>query len=224
MIAVPLARVASALAAPARARMLEALMGGQARSAIELAVCADVQPSTASSHLGKLLDAGLVRCTPRGRHRYYQLQGADVADALETLVELSSAESSHGERRQDALQVARTCYDHLAGRLGVGLTRALREARHIRPSGRDFVLTRSGHAFLCDLGIPVDQVHRRRRIFARQCLDWTEKQPHLGGALGAALAERCFQRGWIRRLPSGRALEVTRRGRAALTSHFGLPS
>ena len=204
--------------------MVEAMMDGQAKSAIELAVYADVQPSTASSHLGKLLDAGLVRYTQRGRHRYYELRGSDVADALETLAELSTAESAHGERHQDALQVARTCYDHLAGRLGVALTHALRQARHIRPAGRDFVLARSGHFFLCDLGIPVDQVQRKRRIFARQCLDWTEKQPHLGGALGAALAQRCFERGWIRRLPGGRALEVTRSGKAALRSHFNLPS
>ena len=222
--AVSFTKVTSALAAPARARMVEALMDGQARSAIELAVCADVQPSTASSHLGKLLDAGLVRCTKRGRHRYYELRGADVADALETLAELSCSESGHRVGHQDALQVARTCYDHLAGRLGVALTQSLRQRRHIRPAGRDFVLTRIGHSFLCDLGVPVDQVQRKRRIFARQCLDWTEKQPHLGGALGAALAQRCFERGWIRRLPSGRALEVTRRGEAALRLHFGLPS
>jgi len=221
MDGIALATLGAALAAPARARMVEALLGGRALSATELALYAEVTPQTASTHLQQLVRAGIVCRECEGRHRFYGLAGPEVADALEALQELATVRSIARPGDASAFRWARTCYDHLAGRLGVALTDSLRRQGHLRAHGMDFELTRGGRSFLESMGISLDEVRHSRRLFARQCIDRTERIPHLGGALGAALAARCFELGWVSRIPGGRAVRVTPAGEGALHSRFG---
>jgi DNA-binding transcriptional ArsR family regulator len=221
---VDLAAGAGAIADPARAAMLEALFDGTPRSAGALAREAGIAASTASHHLGRLLDAGLIVVEPDGRRRAFRLAGPDVAHALEALAVISPQRPSRTLRRATRLEaerVARTCYDHLAGRLGVAVCDALLEARAIAPDGeRDYVLgPRAGRAFDA-LGVTLPRPGRR--AYARACLDWSERRPHLAGALGAAVAETLLDRRWVARVPGTRALRVTEAGREGLREALSL--
>lgn len=200
-----LARVAAALGDPARSRMLAMLMGGQARTAGELALDGGVSPSTASTHLARLLDAGLVEVARQGRHRYYRLAGPEVAAAIEALM-----------GAVPALRRARTCYDHLAGSLAVAWLEAMRAHGHLAgPDG--LVLSASGEAWCRQAGLDLDGARAARRPLCRTCLDWSERRDHLAGALGAALLRLLLERGWARRVPDSRALRVGARGERLLT-------
>lgn len=219
MFGVDIATVASLFSSPARAAMLDALMDGGEQPASELARRAEVAPSTASDHLSRLLAGGLVTCAAAGRERRYRLASAAVAEAVETLQRLAPpvrVRSLRAANRGEALRAARTCYDHLAGRLGVGLTDALIEQGVLTPRDTGYELTAAGEAKLGRLGVDVAAARRRRRAFALACLDWSERRPHLAGALGAALADSVFRAGWVRRRPSDRGLTVTQDGRASL--------
>ena len=210
---------------PARAAMLAALFDGRALTATELAGLAGVGAATTSAHLAKLVAARLLVCERQGRHRYYRLAGVEVANALEALDRLAVARPvPHRSPTAEAmgLRDARLCYDHLAGRLGVALARGLEAGGAIQPAGRDFHLTAAGTAVMADLGIDVAAARAKRRLFARQCLDWSERRPHFGGALGAALAERAFAAGWIVRTDKRRQVRLTENGRAALSRHLPL--
>src|SRR5436190_15423270 len=175
------AAVAALIASPARAAMLDVLMDRRSHAATELARAAAVSPSTASSHLAALTEGALVVAEPAGRNRAYRLAGAAVADALEALAVLAPPRPPAASGR-GALRAARTCYDHLAGELGVGVTRALVRRRIVQARSNDFELTPSGERRLMQFGVDVESTRRHRRAFARACLDWTERQPHLGGA------------------------------------------
>ena len=204
--------------------MLEALFDGTPRSAGALAREAGIAASTASHHLGRLLDAGLIVVEPDGRRRAFRLAGPDVAHALEALAVISPQRPSRTLRRATRLEaerVARTCYDHLAGRLGVAVCDALLEARAIAPDGeRDYVLgPRADRAFDA-LGVTLPLPGRR--AYARACLDWSERRPHLAGALGAAVAETLLDRRWVARVPGTRALRVTEAGREGLRDALSL--
>jgi DNA-binding transcriptional ArsR family regulator len=219
-----IAEAAALVGDPARANMLVALMDGRALTAKELAFVAGVSPQTTSGHLAKLADARLLTCIRQGRHRYYRVASPLVARMLEsiTLVAEIEAPPRHRPRspRDDALRMARTCYDHLAGRLGVAIADALvaRDAVMLSDDGGE--VTAAGAAFLAEgLGIDLAAMSRRR-AFCRPCLDWSERRPHLAGAIGAALAESCFARGWIERIGDSRAVEITPRGRDALRELF----
>jgi len=219
------ALVGALIGVPARANMMAALMDGRAQTASELAFVAGVTPQTASSHLAKLTDAGLIAVERQGRHRYYRLAGPAVAEALEPLSHLAPATRAP-ERRQaqlrrvGELRTARFCYDHLAGRLGVALTDSLLQRRYLRRDDNDFRLGPKGRAFLEGLGIDVAAAEGERRHFARCCLDWSERRPHLGGALGAALADHLLRSRWLRRDRTPRKAVVTALGREALPKHF----
>ena len=224
MVAEPnVASVAFLLGDPARAAMIAALMGGRALTAKELAYWAAVNPPTASFHLAKLVRARLLAVVAQGRHRYYRLAGPEIAEVVEAIMGIAptaNIEPRRHSRDADEIRFARTCYDHLAGRLGVGMMDVLAERRVIRPAGNDFVLTKSGREFMTRFGIALDEVARSRRVFARQCLDWSERRPHIGGALGAALAERLFALGWLERRRNSRAVGITPKGRHALRKTF----
>jgi DNA-binding transcriptional ArsR family regulator len=214
-----IAAVAALLAEPARATMLDALMDGGAQRAGELARRAGVAPSTASGHLARLLAGRLVVCEAEGRERRYRLASAAVAEALEALARVAppvEVRSLRGADRSEAIRSARTCYDHLAGRLGVGLTEALVERGSLLAGDAAYELTPAGEETLAELGVDVLAARAHRRSFARACLDWSERRPHLAGALGAALAEALLARGWLERRPSDRGLLVTRPGRDGL--------
>ena len=217
--------VGALIGVPARANMMAALMDGRAQTATELAFVAGVTPQTASSHLAKLTEAGLLAVERQGRHRYYRLAGPAVAEALEPLTHLTPNRRVPERRRAHARRVgelrsARMCYDHLAGRLGVALTDSLLKRRYMRRVGGDFKLGPKGRGFLVELGVDVEAAEGQRRHFARCCLDWSERRPHLGGALGAALAERLMAAKWLKRDRKSRKVVVTAAGEAALPEAF----
>jgi DNA-binding transcriptional ArsR family regulator len=220
--------IAAAIGEPARARMLYRLSDGRARTSTELAVVADVSPSTASVHLQRLKSERLVRVIAQGKCRYYSLAGADVAAALEALSVLAGApHEAFVPATPLRLRAARTCYDHLAGTLGVQLHDRLIALGWIRAAGRraaDYDLTPAGAKGAAHLGLDVDALKLRRRRFAFDCLDWSERRPHLGGALGAALLEVALKRRWVEQDLDSRALHVTSAGRREMRARFGLQS
>lgn len=216
-----LARVAAIVADPARSRMLAYLLAGEYASASELAKAASVTPATASGHLGKLLDARFVVCEPRGRHRYYRLADAEVAHALEALAlvaerDVHDATWAHPQRAR--LRLARCCYGHLAGQLGVSVFDALQRGERLASTSAGFELTDAGRAWLARLGLVPSPPNSRRR-FAYRCLDWSERRDHLAGQLADELYQHFTARGWVRRA-SGRAVEVTVNGQRDLMPHL----
>jgi len=219
-----LAEIAHLMGDPARANMLHALMDGRALTAKELAYLAGVAPQTASGHLGKLMQGGLLEVAVQGRHRYYRLAGPDVAAALEGLMVLSGGQA-HGRRlpaRVSAdLARGRTCYDHFAGRLGIAIHDALLAGGHLTVADGGYGLARSGVALFGGLGIDAAAASKGRRAALRPCLDWSERRPHLAGSLAAALACRCLAAGWVVRMRDSRAVTLTKDGQAALET--GLP-
>lgn len=220
-----IAEVGALIGDPARANILAALMDDRARTATELAFIAGVSPQTASAHLAKLTEGRLLTLERQGRHRYYRLAGPRVAQALEALM-VVAVDGPRRHRppgpRDPAVRNARTCYDHLAGRLGVGIADSLIEQGHLAAKADDFTLSQRGRTFLADFGIDAAGLQGQRRAFARRCLDWSERRPHIAGALGAALADRCFELGWIERIDDSRGVAMTRRGRKGLADTFGL--
>lgn len=219
-----IAEVAALVGDPARANMLVALMDGRALTAKELAFAAGVSPQTTSGHLAKLADAHLLTCIRQGRHRYYRVASPLVARMLESITLVTAIEAPPRHRpsslRDDALRLARTCYDHLAGRLGVAIADALIARGAVVLSEDGGEVTREGAAFLEDcLALELAEIPRRR-AFCRPCLDWSERRVHLAGALGAALAERCFALGWIDRIRDSRAVAITSCGRDAFRESF----
>jgi DNA-binding transcriptional ArsR family regulator len=223
----PIAAVGELIGEPARTAILIALLDGKARTAGELALTANVSAQSASAHLSKLVDGGLLKASRTGRHRYYAMAGPDVAHALEALGSISTLPRARiatpRPRAAYDMYTARSCYDHLAGRIAVELSGALQKCGVIRPCGeRDYELGRAGQAWFANLGIDTDSLRRSRRIFARQCLDWTERRPHIAGALGAALCSRLLALGWIACRRDSRATRITPRGARELHSRLGL--
>ncbi|MCE9670974.1 ArsR family transcriptional regulator [Myxococcus stipitatus] len=218
---IDLALIASLIGDPARAGMLSRLLEGPARTAGELAREAGISPQTASGHLSRLLDGGLLRVEVQGRHRYYRLASADVARALEALNVLVPTRPASVDVPQP-LRFARTCYDHLAGTLGVALAEGLERRGYLESVEDGFALTPTGTRFVEALGVDVQALTRGRRAFARRCLDWSERRAHVGGALGAALTERLFTLRWIARRPEGRGVRLTVEGRRGFDRELGL--
>ena len=235
-----IAQTASLIGDIARASMLAALMDGRALTATELARIAGIAPQTASGHLGQLAEAGLILRESQGRHRYHRLASPAVAHMLESIMALAENPATPHAAwrnkvpatgpRDKALRYARTCYDHLAGQLAVRITDRLIETGHIELSSDGGALTDEGDRFLRSLGVDLDAARQRssskgtRRMFCRPCLDWSERRPHIGGALGAALCQCYVEQGWIRQAAGNRAVTVTPRGRLAFQAAFGLPS
>ncbi|WP_457093688.1 ArsR/SmtB family transcription factor [Microvirga sp. P5_D2] len=224
---ITLAEIAALIGDVARANILSALMDGRALTAGELAWHSGVGASTTSGHLAKLSEANLIALERQGRHRYYRLASPEVAQAIEALM----AVASFGPRRHrpvgpkdEALRNARTCYDHLAGRLGIAIADALSLKRHVVLSESAGIVTKEGQRFLCDLGIDLDAGVKGSRAPCRTCLDWSERRPHLSGRLGAALCTRIFELGWVARIKDSRALSVTTEGRRGLQEAFGIES
>jgi DNA-binding transcriptional ArsR family regulator len=219
-----LAEIAALFGDPTRAGIVTSLSDGRSRPAGELARLAGITPATASEHLARLVSGGVLRVEPRGRHRYFRIAGPGVADALETLSQLLSPRAAKPEA-DDAhapLARARMCYDHVAGRLGVAITKALLDRRLLRWQDQSFVLPVTGRRWFERTGVDVGALERGRRPLVRACLDWTERREHLGGALGAALAMHLLERDWVRRERGTRALLVTREGRSGLARTLGI--
>jgi DNA-binding transcriptional ArsR family regulator len=219
-------KIAAAIGEPARARMLFCLVDGRARTSTELAVIADVTPSTASVHLQRLAALRLVKVLAQGKHRYHSLASADVAAALEALSVLAGgSRENFVPNTPNELRAARTCYDHIAGSLGVALHDRLKANRWISNGSRDesvYDLTPAGTKAFAALGIDVDSIRAQRRRFAYACVDWSERRPHLGGAVGAALLNFVLKRKWVVQELDSRALSINRSGRRELQTRFGV--
>ena len=221
--ALKLSQMAQMISSPARAAMLLALADGRALPASELACRAGISNQTASEHLTLMKKMGVLCVEQCGRHRYYRVVDARMMEALEDLLAASS-EIRIGERSDISrilpLRQARMCYDHLAGRLGVVLAEKMQEKKWVFLEGRDFQITYSGRHQLEDLGIDWAALGQSRRLFARRCIDWSERKPHIGGAFGAAMANRFMELNWIRRGQEIRAVYLTNDGRRNLTEIF----
>lgn len=217
-----IAVVASLLGDPARANILTALMDGRALTASELAQAAGVTAQTASSHLAKLHDGGLIDQRKQGRHRYYQLSGPDVAQVLEGLMGLA-ARAGHMRRRtgpkDPALRRARVCYDHLAGEMGVRLFESMVQ-RGLVVGDDPMLLTDAGQTFVAEFGLATDALTGSRRPLCKACLDWSARRTHLAGAVGAALFDRMQALGWTRREPDSRIVTFTPSGETAFRTCF----
>jgi DNA-binding transcriptional ArsR family regulator len=217
-----LVEVAALVGDTARATMLNALMGGQSLTATELAYCANVSRSTASGHLSKLVAARLLTVIRNRRFSYYRIASPLVAAMLESMKVVAAVEVP--PRRQprsasdDALRFARSCYDHLAGQIGVAVADALVAMGHIVLSDEGGELTASGERFLAAFG--ADLTPRTRRIFCQPCLDWSERRYHLKGLVGARILARLLELGWLKSVPGSRALKLTSAGRAGLSEVF----
>lgn len=219
-----LAIVAACAGDPARASMLSILADGRAFTAGELSAVARVTPQTASGHLSRMVDAGLLVVASQGRHRYYRLASPQVALMLESMM-VVAAEPTHRLGRigpaDERLRLVRTCYDHLAGRLAVGIADMLVEAGHLSLSDDGGELTDSGHVFFHRLGVDLAST-KNGRPFCRPCLDWSERRHHLAGTLGARIMDHCLEAGWIKRSRSSRVVEVTPLGARKFRDVFGL--
>jgi DNA-binding transcriptional ArsR family regulator len=216
-----IAAVGALLAEPARAKVLLALADGRSLAASVLAAEAGVAASTASHHLARLVDAGLITAVTRGRHRYFTLAGPQVGELIETVARLAPAQPITSLRqgtRAHAVRYARRCYDHLAGRLGVAVTEALQQQGMVAAvDGTGYAVTEHGASVLAELGIAAGAGD-----VARRCLDWTEQRHHVAGALGRELMTRLLELAWLRRDPRTRAVHVTEAGQANLPARLGV--
>ncbi|MFZ6760730.1 ArsR/SmtB family transcription factor [Undibacterium sp. Ji50W] len=229
-------RIASLLADPARAAMLWTLIDGTTRPAGELAFSANVSAQSASAHLAKLVDGGLLLAHSHGRHRYFRIASAEAASLIESMAVLGATTQSAGPRQppQTALARsmpgeflhARTCYDHLAGELAVQILDAMLKEKWLEPAGKDFKLTQQGQEKLAALGIDAHEHAKAhassRRVYARCCIDLTERRPHLAGVLGAALLDLFVRETWILRTQRSRMVTITPQGQQALQKMWGL--
>jgi DNA-binding transcriptional ArsR family regulator len=226
------AEIAALAGDPARASMLHALMDGRALTASELAHVAGITPQTASGHLGRMTAVGLLGVEHQGRHRYHRLASPAVAQMMEGIMQVASAQAAPRRQltvgpRDAALRAARTCYDHLAGRLGVALADALVAGGHVELASDAGMVTDSGIALFARLGIEVDALRTRAgkrsgRVLCRPCLDWSERRPHLAGRVGAALCRHGFDKGWVRRIEGTRAVAVTPKGERMFRETLGV--
>lgn len=225
------AEVAALSGDPARASMLHALMDGRALTATELAKVAGIAPQTASGHLHKMTAVGLLSVEKQGRHRYHRLATPSVARMLETIMEVAAELAPDRKRltvgpRDAALRYARTCYDHFAGQLGVALADSLVAQGYVELTSDAGILTEPGITFLSRIGIDVEPMLARRtkqtgRVLCRPCLDWSERRPHLAGAVGAAICTHSLDKGWTRRLDDTRAVGITPKGARIFREMFG---
>ncbi|MFO1017267.1 MAG: winged helix-turn-helix domain-containing protein [Hyphomonadaceae bacterium] len=222
-----IAAIGAMVGDPARANMLTALLNGAALTASELALEAGVTKQTASSHLNKLVDGGLVAVEAQGRHRYYRLADADVAGLLETLMGVAARAKALRTRpgpKEPALRRARLCYDHLAGDLGVALFDAFIKNKWMIPGPeKTFALTKLGRVKVQTFGVDLEDLENGARPLCRACLDWSVRRNHLAGALGAAVLDQVFERGWATQKRGSRVLEFSRIGEAGLKRVFQIP-
>lgn len=232
-----LAETAALIGDLARANMLAALMDGRALTAAELAQLAGISPQTASGHLARLTQAGLLSMEKQGRHRYHRLASPSVARMLEHIMSVSAEREAGSQARgpgvvtgprDKALRYARTCYDHLAGQIAVAITDSMIQAGHIELTSEAGALTAQGTRFLQDLGIESDACaqhpaqRKTTRVFCRPCLDWSERRHHIAGALGATLFQHYLKQAWIRRPEGTRSVTITPAGQQAFARLFGV--
>lgn len=219
-----LAVVGHAVGDPSRSMVVAALMSGTAHTAGELARFCGLAPSTMSEHLGRLVDAGIVKAEPAGRFRYYRISSPEVAEILEQIdsIDIDMVGAPERPTPGAAMALARSCYDHLAGNLGVTIFDTVERRNYISTSENGWTLADDGKTFFAEMGLDIDGLVMARRPAVRACIDWTERRNHLGGGLGAALLNHMFVRRWVSRRTDRRVLLVSTRGRQALREHFAI--
>jgi DNA-binding transcriptional ArsR family regulator len=221
-----LAQVAALVGDPTRAAMLMALMDGRALTASEMATAAGVSAATTSGHLAQLVEGGLLAMERQGRHRYHRLASPLVAGMLEGIMAIAATPGARVRTgpRDLAMRRARTCYNHLAGRVAVGIADSMVACGHVELCADGGAVTPSGAALLQSIGIDLDGAPARqtRRLFCRPCLDWSERRPHIAGTVGAALLARFFAKGWMRPMDGSRTVAITQAGRRAMGEIFTL--
>ncbi len=220
-----ISNIASLLGEPSRANMLTALLDGRFHTAGELAHAASITPQTASFHLARLTEQGWISTEKHGRYRYYRLAGNETAQKLEQFLAICpvpEVRSLKQSQQMDQLRYGRTCYDHLAGQVGVLLTESLVQQGHLIMKDGAFEVSETGVERFTAIGLDIAQLRRKRRAFAHACLDWSERKHHLGGALGQGLLQLCLERGWIERMSGIRAIQVTANGKQAFRDHFSV--
>ena len=220
-----IAEIAALVGEPARATMLSALLDGRALTARELAFAARVTPQTASTHLAKLTQAGLLTPLRQGRHRYFRLASPKVTDMLDAIVAVALENRPRYRplsRQAQELTTARICYVHLAGRLAVDVTDALNDRQYIVLGDDAAEITPAGTRFLAEFGIDLSALSSARLRYCKICIDWTERRPHIAGPVGAALTKRYFDLGWIERMKDSRAVMVTAAGKRGFSDIFGI--
>jgi len=210
---------------PTRAKMLWNLLDGRAYTAGELALVADVSATAASNHLTKLLEAALVKVETQGRHRYFSFSGPEVAYAVESLANLANGNGTREiekDFKMNSIKYCRTCYDHLAGFVGVKITETLELKKIIKKSEEVYIVTNKGWDWLADFGIAKNELVNNRRPITRQCLDWSERRPHLAGQLGALILDKMLKKNWFRKVQFSRELVVTSKGNQEIYSLFNV--
>ena len=220
-----LATIAALISEPSRASILSALMGGEALPASELAYRSQITPQTASSHLAKLVDGNLIEVAKIGRHRYYSLKNEDVAKIIESLQVIAPEQKSivkANPKVPQKLRYVRTCYDHLAGKLGVSVTQSLLEDGYLSEAEDAYLLTTNGEKLMETWQIDIAELQKKRRKFAYPCLDWSERRFHIAGSLGAAIKNVFFENEWVKHVPHSRALLVTKKGERILKENFNI--
>jgi len=221
-----IAEIAALVGDPARATIVSALLDGRTMTASELASAARITPQTASTHLAKLTEAGLLAMAREGRHRHYRLASPTVTDMIDGIVAVALQKRPRYRplsRQARALSTARICFGHLAGRLSVDLTEAFIAREHIvLDDGEAAEITTGGARFFARFGIELPTLRATRRHFCRLCLDWTERRPHIAGAVGAAITNRYFDLGWLQRMERSQAVSVTPVGRRGFAQTFGI--
>lgn len=217
--------IAKLIAEPTRAIILDCLMYNQALPASELAYMAKVSHPTISSHLSKLVEGNLLTVEQHGRHRYYRLANQEVAEVLEKLGTIAPTVQVRSLKQSSQLKqirYARTCYDHLAGKLGVEITEKLLDRQFIILEDGEYIVTEQGKKWFLNFGINVDEADTKRRVFAKPCLDWSERRYHISGWLGSAIAKLLFEQGWITKTDKNRAVHLTKKGVKLLEDQLGI--
>lgn len=212
--------IASLVSEPSRAAILTVLLDGRFHTAGELAYAAGIKPQTASFHLAKMVDANVVHVDKQGRHRYYGIRDQEVAHTMETLLTIApplKVKSFKQSTEDKALRYARTCYDHIAGNVGVQLADSLKNSGIL---SEEFIVTEKGIQFFQSFQVDLHQIKKKRRSFCHKCLDWSERRHHIGGALGNALLERFLELNWVERIPKTRAIKITPKGRQGFKETF----
>jgi DNA-binding transcriptional ArsR family regulator len=217
--------LSSLVCEPARARMLWNLLDGKAYTASELAIAAEISSTSASNHLTKLLEANLLKVDSQGRHRYFSFATPEVAYAIESLANLASHQLPANVKQvaaQSGIRYCRTCYDHLAGYVGVKLAEELTSRKIITVSERAYDITAKGWKWFADFNISKEEIVSKRRPVSRQCLDWSERRPHLAGQIGALLLTKMLEKNWFRKVQFSRELVVTSKGQKELYNLLGI--
>jgi len=217
--------ISALICEPTRAKMLWGLLDGRAYTATELAIAGDISATAASNHLSKLLDAEIIKVEIQGRHRYYSFSNPEVAYVIESLANLASEKIVNRDKKSvatDGVKFCRTCYDHLAGLVGVKVVEALEKKAFLKKTETAYTVTEKGWQWFSEFEILKDDFINIRRPLTRQCLDWSERRPHLAGQLGAVFLERMLQKKWFKKVQFSREMVVTTKGREELYNLLGV--